>query len=49
MTRINLVDNSHLESPLDDIEYDALCKRLLDEWDNVDHPQKKIDTSGFTF
>jgi hypothetical protein len=39
---IYYVDNSHLESPLDDIEYDTLCKRLFDEWDNVDHPHKKL-------
>ena len=41
--------SSFLESPLDDTEYDALCKRLLDEWDDVDHPHKKlIDFNSLT-
>jgi len=34
--------NSFLESPLTDAEYDELCKRLLSEWDDADHPHKKL-------
>ena len=29
-------------SPLNDIEYDNLCKRLLDEWDSIEHPHKYL-------
>ena len=39
---IYYVANSFLESPLSDTEYDDLCKRLLSEWDDVDHPHKKL-------
>jgi hypothetical protein len=46
---IYYVANSFLESPLSDTEYDELCKRLLSEWDDVDHPHKKlIDFNSLT-
>ena len=31
---------------LTDDEYDALCKRLLSEWDNVQHMHKHLITKG---
>ena len=31
---------------LNDDEYDALAKRLLDEWDSVEHMHKHLITQG---
>jgi len=30
-------------SPLSDVEYDNLCKRLSDEWDSIEHPHKTFN------
>jgi hypothetical protein len=30
------------ESPLTDTEYDDLCKRVLAEWETLDHPHKHL-------
>tara|TARA_E500000305_G_scaffold29751_1_gene22714 strand:- start:2091 stop:2357 length:267 start_codon:yes stop_codon:yes gene_type:complete len=31
---------------LTDDQYDQICKRLLFEWDHVDHPHKKLITKS---
>lgn len=30
------------ESPLSDVEYDNLCKRVLSEWDDIEHRHKHL-------
>ncbi len=30
------------ESIVDDIEYDTICKRLYNEWDNIEHHHKHL-------
>jgi hypothetical protein len=30
------------ESPLTDTDYDDLCKRVLTEWDDIEHPHKHL-------
>lgn len=32
---------------LDDTDYDALCKRLLENWDDVKHPHKRRIRKGW--
>lgn len=34
--------NINIESPMSDEEYDILCKRLYDEWDEIEHPHKHL-------
>jgi NAD-dependent DNA ligase len=31
-----------IESPMTDLEYDALCKRLLENWNVIEHPHKYL-------
>ena len=30
------------DSPWSDAQFDGACKRLYDEWKNIDHPHKKM-------
>ena len=32
----------HEDSPISDGEFDALCKTLLEQWDAVKHPHKRL-------
>jgi NAD-dependent DNA ligase len=34
--------NINIESPMSDEEYDILCKRLHNEWDEIEHPHKSL-------